>query len=83
MRDRFRWRLSQCASMQRARYGSFDNPPVFQVIYGPPDTCLSGFSAYSQKRKGVNIPLTSARRDPTQTAAPTDETQIHSSRGVT
>ena len=28
-------------------------------------------------------PLTSGGRDPTQTAAPTDETQIHSSRGVT
>ncbi len=31
----------------------------------------------------ITSPLASAGRDPTQTATPTDETQIHSSRGVT
>ncbi len=31
----------------------------------------------------ITSPLTPAGRDQTQTAAPTDETQIHSSRGVT
>ena len=37
----------------------------------------------SETDKFDNVPPTPVERDMTQTAAPTDETQIHSSRGIT